>query len=124
MAKSGEQLHLRTWTCSGCGTTRDRDLNAASNIEAAGLAVHATGCGSMNRLGRRADRPGARGQGRRVPGTRLRRGQGPRCLEGSGSTVETCARRGAARRPRSAVRGPLREHPAPVRGMQEVRHLS
>ena len=31
-------LHVRTWTC-GCGTTHDRDVNAARNILAAGRAV-------------------------------------------------------------------------------------
>jgi putative transposase len=31
-------LHVRTWTC-GCGTTHDRDANAARNILAAGRAV-------------------------------------------------------------------------------------
>lgn len=38
-------LSDRTWTCSGCGTTHDRDCNAAKNIEAAGLAVLACGDG-------------------------------------------------------------------------------
>ncbi|MFS8099083.1 transposase [Lentzea alba] len=36
-------LHVRTWTCA-CGATRDRDVNAARNILAAGLA--ATVCGA------------------------------------------------------------------------------
>jgi len=31
-------LHVRAWTC-GCGTTHDRDVNAARNILAAGRAV-------------------------------------------------------------------------------------
>lgn len=32
-------LHVRTWTCEGCGVTHDRDGNAANNLLAAGLAV-------------------------------------------------------------------------------------
>lgn len=31
-------LHVRTWPC-GCGTTHDRDVNAARDILAAGRAV-------------------------------------------------------------------------------------
>ncbi|MFE2494577.1 RNA-guided endonuclease InsQ/TnpB family protein [Streptomyces scopuliridis] len=37
-------LHVRTWTC-GCGTTHDRDVNAAKNLLAAGRAVAACGAG-------------------------------------------------------------------------------
>jgi len=37
-------LHVRTWTCD-CGTTHDRDVNAAKNLLAVGLTVTACGAG-------------------------------------------------------------------------------
>ncbi|MFI6493815.1 RNA-guided endonuclease InsQ/TnpB family protein [Streptomyces sp. NPDC050564] len=38
-------LNVRTWTCGVCGTTHDRDVNAAINLKAAGLAASVCGAG-------------------------------------------------------------------------------
>ncbi|MEU1803120.1 RNA-guided endonuclease TnpB family protein [Streptomyces sp. NPDC019937] len=38
-------LRVRTWKCNGCGATHDRDVNAAKNLLAAGLAVSVCGAG-------------------------------------------------------------------------------
>jgi putative transposase len=57
-------LDVRVWTCPECAVVHDRDLNAARNILAAGLAVHA--CGEAVRPGRVKTHPGATRRSRKA----------------------------------------------------------
>ncbi len=51
-------LNVREWDCDGCGARHDRDINAARNVLAAGLAVSA--CGAGVRPQRESSRAGSR----------------------------------------------------------------
>ncbi len=57
-------LHVRTWTCPHCDISHDRDVNAALNLEAAGLAVLACGAGVRpQRESSRTGRPATKQEG-------------------------------------------------------------
>ncbi|MEV6297892.1 RNA-guided endonuclease TnpB family protein [Actinoplanes sp. NPDC051861] len=74
-------LHIRTWTCR-CGAVHDRDVNAARNILAAGLAV--TACGDGVRPQRESSRTGQSSAKQELP--RATKGS-PRPFRGEGSQL-------------------------------------
>jgi putative transposase len=65
-------LAVRAWTCEACGGQNDRDVNAAKNILAAGLAVAACGAGGRPQREFRTGRPATKQETQRATAGILR----------------------------------------------------
>lgn len=59
-------LHVRTWMCDSCGTTHDRNVNAAKTLLAAGPAVTVCGAG----VGPQRSTPGGQSAMKQKPSQR------------------------------------------------------
>jgi len=59
-------LSIREWVCPACGVRHDRDINAARNIRAAGLAVLACGGGVRPQPRKRGGQSSAKQENQRV----------------------------------------------------------
>ena len=66
VADKRKALPVRAWRCSACGTEHHRDVNAARNILAAGLAARQNACGAESKSSLLVS-------GRREAGTHLNR---------------------------------------------------